>query len=837
MSVIGIDYGNLDCVIAQAKRGGIDIILNENSNRKNPNMICFQGKQRLIGEAAISVARMHFKNTATDVKRLLGRPFDHPDTQNDLARLPFRCVEIPEDGSVGIILNTDGVDVTYRCEQLAAMMLAKCASIAAAANVGTSTADTVISCPAYFSDAQRRALLDASAIAGLKCLRIINEHTAIALAFGIYKSARNLFHESEPMYTMFIDLGHSAYTVTVVAFVQGKLEVKSTMYDRFLGGRDFDVALAEHVAKEFEAKYPNTSVMSNAKSRMKLLAACEKAKKNLSPAGVNSTNVNIECLVEEYDYNGKLSLEVFQELISPLLAKLEAPIVAALKEAGIEASDLNSIEIVGGGTRVSSVKQRLAEILNLDQTKNNMGLSTTLNADEAVARGCALQCAILSPQFKVKEFLVADKVLFPVTVSWDPKDNVSTSEAAPMDTEDMEEDAVADAGNNQVLIFTRADDFPKTKRITLKRTQAFELEAAYDDSALGFLPENTDLSLGKFSISGLPEPVNEDVPRIRVNVKQDLNGIFGVSSCQLMQEIIEAPAAPVETPAEEAKSEEEAKKSEEEPKSTTTEEAKTSEEEAKTTTTEEAKTDKPEAPKKKRFKKVELKVTSACRGLSPSALQTARETELNMAQQDRILEETANKRNELESYVYDTRTVVSEQWAEYMTSESRSAFETQLQDMEDWLYSDEGFDSTKSVYVAKLSELTAVGKPVEIRKYEHSERPIAQSELQSILEDYKKLANSTDEAYAHWTDADREIIRTACTETETWFYEQLALQADLSLTVEPILKSAEIRKKGLSLRDSCKPVLSKPKPAPVVEEVPEGETKKEEAKEAEMDLD
>ena len=222
MSVIGVDFGNVDCVIGQAKRGGIDIILNENSNRKNPNMVCVQGKQRFIGEAAISMARMHSKNTATDIKRLIGCKFKHPEVQQEMAQLAYQCVELAS-GDVGIVLDYNDEPVTFSCEQVAAMILNKMQSIAAAANEGVNPAYCVLSCPGYYTDVQRRALLNATKIAGLNCLRLINEHTAIALAYGIYKSARNLFHETDPQYVMFIDLGHASYTVSIVAFVQGRL--------------------------------------------------------------------------------------------------------------------------------------------------------------------------------------------------------------------------------------------------------------------------------------------------------------------------------------------------------------------------------------------------------------------------------------------------------------------------------------------------------------------------------------------------------------------------------------------------------------------------------------
>ncbi|TMW58731.1 hypothetical protein Poli38472_010290 [Pythium oligandrum] len=798
MSVIGVDFGNVDCVIGQAKRGGIDIILNENSNRKNPNLVCIQGKQRFIGEAAVSVARMHFRNTATDIKRLIGRKFKHPEVQKEIEQLAYKCVELPS-GDVGIVLNYNDEQVTFTCEQIVAMVINKMKAIAAAANEGVSPAYAVLSCPGFYTDAQRRALLNSCKIAGLNCLRLLNEHTAVALAYGIYKSARNLFHESEPQHVMFIDMGHASYTVSIVAFVQGKLQVKSATFDRFLGGRDFDQALAEDVAKEFNAKY-KIDPLKDPKSRIKLLSACEKAKKNLSPHGVTATYVNIECLADEKDYSGQVTLEHFEELIAPLLERLEDPIQRALKDAGIDKSQLTSIEIVGGATRVSSVKRRLADILGLDKEQQNYGLSTTLNADESVARGCALQCAILSPVFKVKEFQIADKVHLPVRVSWEDGN-------ASMDTaDDNDEDVNMETGNeNTIVIFDRKDDYPKTKRITFRREKTFAIDAAYDEAAKAYLPPDYQLPLGKYTISGIPSGV--EAPKIRVNVQQDINGLFSIASSQFMQEVKEE-----EKPADEEK-----------------------EGEAKAE-------DKAAEPKKKRFRKVELKVDADVPGLTNTEVTAATEQEVAMAHQDRVIEETFNKRNELESFVYDMRNQVSDRLAEFISESERNTLEDQLTVVEDWLYSDEGFDSTKSVYQGKLDELRKLSSPVEFRLSESTERATATSELQSVLEDYKRMANSTEELYAHWTPEEREKLRKAATDAEAWLFEELSKQGNLKPTDTPVLTSAAIRSKIVGVRAVALPIVTKPKPAPKVEvpsapEPKDGESKAEDKEADKMDLD
>ncbi|CAI5701624.1 hypothetical protein KXD40_002841 [Peronospora effusa] len=806
MSVIGVDFGNVDCVIGQAKRGGIDIILNENSNRKNPNMVCVQGKQRFIGEAAISMARMHYKNTATDIKRLIGCKFNHPEVQQEIAQLAYQCVELAS-GDVGIVLNYNDEPVTFSCEQVVAMILNKMQSIAAAANEGVNPAYCVLSCPGYYTDVQRRALLNATKIAGLNCLRLINEHTAIALAYGIYKSARNLFHETDPQHVMFIDLGHASYTVSIVAFVQGRLTVKSVAFDRFLGGRDFDLVIAKDAAAKFAEKY-KTNPLDNPKSRIKLLSACEKAKKNLSPYGVSATHLNIECLADDRDYNAQVTLEEFEGLIAPLLELLDGPLERALADAGVEKSQLTNVEIVGGGTRVTSVKRHIAEVLGLDKEQQNYGLSTTLNADESVARGCALNCAILSPMFKVKEFSVTDRVHFPVRVSWDG------SALAATDTADDDEDVnmeVPASDDSALVIFTRKDEYPKTKRITFRRDKPFSIDALYDESAKPFLPPDYVMDIGKYTISGMPaQEAGAEIAKIRVNVQQDMNGLFSVASSQLMQEIKEEKCVEAEN---DEKKEGEDKKE-----------------------------DKPAEPKKKRFRKIELTVDSQISGLSAADVFSATEQELKMAQQDRVIEETFNKRNELESFVYEMRNQITDKLASFITNDEKSNLETKLVETEDWLYTDEGFDSTKSVYQQKLDDLRKLTSPVEFRLTESTERAVAQAELTTLLEEYKRMVNSGDDAYSHWTEDEKTKLRQTCVDAEAWLFDGLTKQAELDSTKAPVLTSVSIRSKIAAVRVVALPITTKPKPQPKVEtpitSEPTEATPADEKDEAEkMDLD
>merc|ERR1719421_1920808 len=212
-------------------------------------------------------------------------------------------------------------------EQCCAMMLAKCMAIAEQ-SAGAKVVDAVVSIPGYWSDAQRQSMIHACNIAGLNCLRLMHENTATALAFGIFKSAKGLFDAEKETNVMFLDLGHASFTASCVSFQTGKLAVKSAAYDRSLGGRAFDECIAKYIASEFKAKH-GLDAWASPKARMKLLAAAEKAKKTLSPKGVTEAPINVECLMEDLDFNTKLELDTLIELLEPMLARLEAPIQSA----------------------------------------------------------------------------------------------------------------------------------------------------------------------------------------------------------------------------------------------------------------------------------------------------------------------------------------------------------------------------------------------------------------------------------------------------------------------------------------------------------------------------
>lgn len=663
MSVVGIDFGNLSALIAQAGKGGVDLILNDASLRQTSTCMSFQGKQRFFGDAAAALIRSNIRNTITLMKLLVGRNYDEEEVQNELKRSPFQHGKLPS-GGVGIYVDYNNEQVLLSAEHVMAMMLTKLKDIVLKAN-GVNIGDSVLAVPASFTDAQRKGILTACEIANLPCLKIVNEGTAIALSYGIYKSAKKLFSDTEPTHTMFIDIGYTSYSVTVVDFVSGKLQVLSSVVDKNLGGRDFDDVIIEYFAEVFQ-KQTGINVRKNVKAIKKLEAAAEKAKKTLSPAGVFVANVSVECLAEDRDLNCQLTLEEFEARSAPLVARLIPPLEQALAEAGIDKSAISDVEIVGGSVRVNTIKKTLGAALGLDPTALNYGLKTTMNSDEAVARGAALQCAMESSRIQVRPFTIIDRVYYPVEVQYEadgftPSATTTTSEGKD-DSMDIVEDSPTSSssssinGMSTIEIYSRGDDLPrKPRRLTFRnKTDSFVLRTAY--SANAFLPQGQDRLISTHTIK-IPDNYKSSPHDVRVTFNMDKNGCVIISGAQLMEEL---------------------------PPAESTEQS--------TTSTGEGKESQPEesAPKK-RFKKVDLQIDTVSFGLTSQQIKDTIELEAQMANEDRLIIETADRRNELESYIYSMRDKLDSSLKDFATNSEKLQFKELIDRTESWLY-DDGFD-------------------------------------------------------------------------------------------------------------------------------------------------
>ncbi|KAF2285784.1 hypothetical protein GH714_007773 [Hevea brasiliensis] len=500
MSVVGFDIGNENCVIAAVKQRGIDVLLNDESKRETPSVVCFGEKQRFLGTAGAASAMMNPKSTIYQLKRLIGRSFTDPDVQNELKMLPFETSG-GHDGGILIQLKYLGETHTFTPVQIMAMLFSHLKEITEK-NLEMPVTDCVIGIPSYFTDLQRRAYLSAAEIAGLKSLRLMHDCTAIALSYGIYKTD---FPNAGPTYVAFVDIGHCDMQVSIVSFEAGHMRILSHAFDSNLGGRDFDEVLFSYFASQFKEHY-KIDVYSNVRACIRLRAACEKLKKVLSANA--EAPLNIECLMDEKDVKGFIKREEFERLASGLLERISVPCKKALADAGIPVGKIHSIELVGSGSRIPASTKLLASLFGREPSR-------TLNASECVARGCALQCAMLSPVFRVREYEVQDSLPFSIGFS---------SDKGPIGT-----------GSNGIL-FPKGQPIPSIKVLTFQRCNIFHLEAFYANP--NELTPGASSKISSFTIGPFPGSYSEKT-RIKLKVQLNLHGIVTIESAMLMEDHID----------------------------------------------------------------------------------------------------------------------------------------------------------------------------------------------------------------------------------------------------------------------------------------------------------
>ena len=407
-----------------------------------------------------------------------------------------------------------------------------------------------------------------------------------------------------------------------------------------------------------------------------------------------------------------------------------------------------------------------------------------MNSDEAVARGASLQCAMESSRIKVKPFNIIDKVQYPIAVQYEA------------DEEESKEGGATAGGMTSIEIYSKGDDLPrKPRRLTFRnKTGSFTVHTSYGENSE--LPEGQDRHIAAHFIK-IPEQYMNEPHDVRVTFTMDKHGCVVISSTQLMEEL---PPAPVEEKKEEEKKEE-------------SEEKKDDGEEKK----EESEEKKEEPAAKRRFKKIDLEVETTSFGLTQQQLKDTLETEAAMANEDRIIIETSDRRNELESYVYAMRDKLDGNLKDFVTNSEKIQFQESIQNAENWLYED-GFDSTKSLYIKKLDELKAHGNPIERRKWENEHRGENCDGIQKQIDFCKNFATQDTEATAHITPEEKGQVMAKAEEVEKWLHEMKDKQAELNLYNDPVLTCELIQAKSKDLQSSTRSVITKPKPVPKKEE-------------------
>nr|XP_003699181.1 PREDICTED: hypoxia up-regulated protein 1 isoform X1 [Megachile rotundata] len=836
VAVMSIDIGSESMKVAIVSPGvPMEIALNKESKRKTPVTIAFRNGERSFGEDAQVVGIKSPQSSFSYILDLLGKSIDNPMVQLYKKRFPYYDI-ISDEERKTIAFRLDQ-NTTYTPEELLAQILHKGKEFAET-SANQKISEAVIVVPGFFNQIERRALAQAADLAGIKVLQLINDYTAIALNYGIFRSKEI---NDTAHYVMFYDMGASSTTATVVSYQNVKTKEKGFVetnphvsilgvgYDRTLGGLEVQLRLQHHLAKEFDAlNKTSNSVFNSPKAMAKLFKEAGRVKNVLS---ANTDHfAQVEGLIEEHDFKLQVTREKLEQLCSDLFERVQDPINIALKTSGLTMDVISQVVLVGAGTRMPKIQEYLSQYLTVELSKN-------INTDEAATLGAVYKAADLSKGFKVKKFVTRDAVLFPIQITFD---------------------RTVDNKVKQVKksLFSKMNPYPQKKIITFnKYLDNFQFHINYAE--LDYLPPHEVAAIGNTNIStiilsGVAEALDKHIKEgaeskgIKAHFAMDDSGILNLVNVELVSEKSSSTSDEEEgtfsilgstisklfagSEDKEGKAEKPVKEDikpvheePEYPESQKETEDKTKKQNETTTTEDKAanKTEKVEKEKEKKATIVTIKepikadeIKLGPQILFGDKLVDSRDKlhRLDVYDFEKTRRETAL--NNLETFIIDAQQrLESEEYAGAATSKEAESILKACSEISEWLYED-GFTATAEVYEEKLSELQKLTNDVYERVYEHRERPEVLKGMTSMLNasttflnNMKNLSLSSD----IFTQVEIETLEKVINETQEYYDTVVKSFAETALHESVTYKIRDIAKKMAVLDREVKYLINKAK--------------------------
>ncbi|KAM7271972.1 hypothetical protein ACFE04_031186 [Oxalis oulophora] len=818
-AVSSIDLGSewLKVAVVNLKPGQtpISIAINEMSKRKSPAFVSIQSDHRLLAEQASGIIARYPQNVYSNLRDLLAKPFAYAKHSLDTMYLPF---DVIEDSRGSISIKTDEDGTVYSVEELLAMVL-KYAADLAEFHAKVAVKDSVITVPAYFGQAERKGILQAAKLAGINVLSLANEHSGAALQYGIDKDFAN-----GSRHVIFYDMGASTTYAALVYFSAynakefgktvsvNQFQVKDVRWDSQLGGQNMELRLVEYFANEFNKQVGNgVDVRKSPKAMAKLKKQVKRTKEILSAN--KAAPISVESLYDDRDFKSTITREKFEELCNDLWDRSLIPVKEVLKHSGLSIDDIQSVELIGGATRVPKLQAKLQEFLGRKE------LDRHLDADEAIVLGASLHAANLSDGIKLNRKLGM-------------VDGSSYGFVLELDGPDL----VKDETTRQLLV-------PRMKKLPIKMFRSFvhnkDFEVSLSYESEGLLPPGTTSPVfAHYALSGLADASEKYSSRnlsspVKANLHFSLSrsGILSLDRADAVIEIsewVDVPKKNVTVENSTISVEAGLKNNTEENNDNLESDAVT--DDASNTTSEEPTADLGMEKKlKKRTFRVPLKIVEKTVGpgtsLSNDYFTQAKAKLEALDKKDAERKRTAELKNDLEGYIYNTKDKLetSEELEKVSSSEERRSFIEKLDEVQEWLYMD-GEDATGNEFQERLDSLKAIGDPIFFRFKELTARPAATEHARKYLGQLQKIVNEW-ESKKPWIPKEKidELVKDA-DKLKIWLEEKEAEQKKTSALSQPVFTSEDVYLKVLELQDKVTSLNKIPKPRPKVEKPKKNDT-------------